>query len=102
MLRIKMPCGVDANSNGKCDTKCESTCINEDSKITIAGADLERQQDRRALPNETITINGQWLRHRHGDLHPVQPTSPWTTSRSWSIEDSKGCTSGRLQRLDRR
>ena len=51
-----MPCGGDANSNGKCDTG-ETTCINKNSKITIAGADLEVSKTD-VRPNETITING--------------------------------------------
>ena len=46
----------DANSNDKCDTG-ETTCVSEDGKITIGGADLNSSKTD-VLPNETLTING--------------------------------------------
>ena len=46
----------DANSNGKCDTG-ETTCVSEDGKITLGGAELYSSKTD-VLPNETVTING--------------------------------------------
>ena len=55
VLRIDAAWGVDANGNNKCDSG--ERCVNEDSKITIAGAELNASKTD-VLPNETITITG--------------------------------------------
>ena len=55
VLRVDAIWG-DANSNGKCDTG-ETTCVSEDSKITLGGAELNSSKTD-VLPNETLTING--------------------------------------------
>ena len=55
-LRIDALWGTDDNGNNKCDSG-ESTCIDEDSKITLAGAQLNVSKTE-ALPNETLTITG--------------------------------------------
>ena len=54
-LRVDAMWG-DANNNGKCDTG-ETTCVSEDGKITLGGAELNASKTD-VLPNETITING--------------------------------------------
>ena len=56
VLRVDALWGDDTNGNGTCQTS-ETTCISEDSKITIAGAQLNASKTE-VLPNETITITG--------------------------------------------
>ena len=56
VLRIDALWGTDDNRNNKCDSG-ESTCIDEDSKITLGGAELNVSKTA-ALPNDTVIING--------------------------------------------
>ena len=90
VLRIDAMWG-DANSNGKCDTG-ESTCINEDSKITIAGADLEVSKTD-VRPNETITINGNGFGTGTGTCIPFSNIT-LDNEPVMVHPDSKGCTVG--------
>ena len=55
VLRIDAIWG-DTNGNNKCDTG-ESTCVSEDSKITITGSELNPSKTD-VLPNETLTVTG--------------------------------------------
>ena len=56
VLRVDALWGDDTNGDGSCQAS-ETTCVTEDSKITIAGADLSVSKTD-ALPNETLTITG--------------------------------------------
>ena len=56
VLRIDALWGDDDNGNNKCDSG-ESTCIDEFTKITLGGAELNLSKTA-ALPNDTVIING--------------------------------------------
>ena len=75
--------------NGKCD-KGESACIEKNTKITIAGADLEVSKSD-VRPNETITINGNGFGTGTGTCIPFSNI----TLDNLAVKvhpDSKGCT----------
>ena len=56
VLRIDALWGGDENGNNKCDSG-ESTCIDEFTKITLGGAELNVSKTA-ALPNDTVIVNG--------------------------------------------
>ena len=75
--------------NGKCD-KGESACIEKNTKITIAGADLEVSKSD-VRPNETVTINGNGFGTGTGTCIPFSNI----TLDNLAVKvhpDSKGCT----------
>ena len=56
-LRIDAQWGMTDGEPAKCDLDMPSPCISKNSKITIAGADLNASKTD-VLPNETVTITG--------------------------------------------
>ena len=57
VLRIDARWGMPDGDPAKCDIDAPNPCISKNSKITIAGAELNASKTD-VLPNETITITG--------------------------------------------